>query len=60
MKKLLIYMLRWQCSSPILALVSLALAGWFGVANPWVVAGVSNLIGSLIFFQVDKMIFKNK
>lgn len=49
---------RWQLSTPILALVPITFA-YFGILlNPWVIAGISNVIGSLIFFQVDKKIFK--
>lgn len=52
--KLLLYMGRWQLSSPILALV-LYFFNW----NIWIETIVANIIGSLIFFFVDARIFKN-
>ncbi len=58
MKKLIIYMTRWQLSTPILALVPIALINTFSINNFWATAFVSNLIGSLMFFWVDKKIFK--
>ena len=60
MKKLGLYMLRWQLSTPILALVPIIMRGDFRSMshNGWLEAFVSNLIGSLIFYWVDKKIFK--
>jgi len=58
MKKLIIYMTRWQLSTPVLALVPFVLSSYFSVNNFWVTAGIANLIGSLMFFWVDKKIFK--
>ena len=55
-KKYLLYLLRWQLSTPILAAVLALFANW-----PVVVSTiVANLIGGLIFFWVDKWIFNNK
>ena len=51
-------MTRWQLSTPVLALVPFALSSYFSVNNFWVTAGIANLIGSLMFFWVDKKIFK--
>ena len=48
------YLLRWQLSTPILALCTFWLAG---LGNVWA-AIVANLIGGLIFFWVDSWIFK--
>lgn len=53
-KKYLLYLLRWQLSTPILALCTFWLAG---LGNIWA-AIVANLIGGLLFFWVDKKIFK--
>jgi hypothetical protein len=58
MKKLGLYMLRWQLSTPILALVPIAIEKMYGSVSFWTAAFVSNLIGSLIFYWVDKKIFK--
>ena len=58
MKKIIFYMFRWQLSTPILAVVPTILLS-FNISNFWGVAALSNLIGSLIFFWVDKKIFSN-
>lgn len=56
MKKFLLYLLRWQLSTPILALVLLLMKDW----NYLIATIVANLIGGIIFFWVDKWIFKDK
>lgn len=56
MKQLLKYMVRWQLSTPILAIIPIILFRYIG-DNFWVAAFVSNLVGSLIFYKIDKMIF---
>ncbi|MGI5902214.1 MAG: hypothetical protein ACOX7U_07040 [Desulfitobacteriia bacterium] len=53
-KKYLLYLLRWQLSTPILALCLSFLK--FGVTANTIIA---NLVGGLIFFWVDKYIFRN-
>jgi DNA-directed RNA polymerase subunit RPC12/RpoP len=50
-----LYLLRWQASTPILAVVTVALVAY----GEWIGAIVANLIGGLIFFWVDKFIFTN-
>lgn len=58
LKKYLLYLLRWQLSSPILYIV---LALMSGTTIPvWLNVIIANLIGGLIFFWVDKLIFKRK
>ena len=54
MKRLLLYLLRWQLSTPILYIVvrEMGVGIW-----PTIVA---NLIGGLIFFWVDRFIFTSK
>jgi len=54
--KLLKYMFRWQLSTPILAIIPLILTQ-YGIINFWVAAFISNVIGSLIFYKIDKIIF---
>lgn len=55
-KKYFMYLLRWQLSTPILAVVIYGLKGW-----PTILATIiANLVGGLIFFWVDKWIFKEK
>ncbi len=55
LKKYLLYLVRWQLSTPILAVVVGALA----VYGEWVAAIVANFVGGLIFFWVDKWIFRS-
>jgi len=49
-----LYLLRWQLSSPLLAVVTL----WLG--SGWGPAVVANLIGGLLFFWVDRFLFKSR
>lgn len=55
MKKYLLYLLRWQLSTPILALILYLLH-----INELIETIIANLIGGLIFFWIDKWIFKEK
>jgi len=54
-KKLAFYVLRWQLSTPILYLV-LEAAPFDNLTNTI----LANLIGALIFFPVDELIFKGR
>ena len=51
-----LYLLRWQLSTPILALCLI----WLNSFNPTIATIVANFIGGLIFFWIDKYIFKYK
>jgi hypothetical protein len=51
MKKLSLYMIRWQMSTPILSVSVYLLPG-----GTLFRAAAANLIGSLIFFPVDRWI----
>ena len=53
MKKFFLYLVRWQLSSPILAVCMVWMGGW----NVAVATIVANLIGGCIFFWVDRWIF---
>ena len=53
MKQYLLYLARWQCSSPILALCM-----WLLPFNMIVKTIIANLIGGLVFYWVDRLIFK--
>lgn len=55
-KKYLLYLFRWQLSTPILALVLWVLSK----QDKLVATIVANFIGGLIFFWVDRFIFKTK
>ena len=54
-KKYLLYLGRWQLSTPILAIVLILMSSF----NPTFATIVANLIGGLIFFWIDKIIFRN-
>jgi len=54
-KKYFLYLLRWQLSTPILAIVLI----WLVNLNTLVATVIANLIGGLIFFWVDRFIFKS-
>ena len=53
--KYLLYLLRWQLSTPILALILYVLH-----TNELVETIIANLIGGLIFFWVDAKIFRKE
>ena len=55
MKRFVLYLLRWQLSTPILAMV----VAWLAYLGEWAAAAIANLIGGTIFFWVDRWIFKN-
>ena len=55
MKKLLLYLLRWQLSTPILAVV---VSMTINNMNSFYSTMIANLIGGLLFYNVDKFIFK--
>ena len=62
--QLLIYMFRWQLSTPTLAVFSAGTIAFltkkplkWPTKYEWAGAFVANVIGSLIFFGVDKLIF---
>lgn len=55
-KKYLLYLTRWQLSTPILAICLI----WFSEFGTTWSTIIANLIGGLIFFWVDKFIFSNK
>ena len=55
MKRFLLYLIRWQCSSPILA-ICLHFLGFNVLVNTI----IANLIGGIIFYFIDKRIFKEK
>ena len=53
-KKYLLYLGRWQLSTPLLAIILI----WLSDFNPTIATIISNLIGGLIFFWVDRWIFR--
>jgi len=55
-KRYFLYLCRWQLSTPILAVALILLS----TMNKWVATIIANLIGGLLFFWVDKFIFRSK
>lgn len=55
-KKYFLYLIRWQLSTPILAIALI----WLNPFGQWPATIVANFIGGLIFFWVDKFIFTSK
>lgn len=53
MKKYILYLLRWQLSTPILAIVL-----YYLPFNTLINTIIANLIGGMMFFWIDKLIFK--
>ncbi len=51
-----LYLIRWQLSTPILAVVPIV----FHLTDFWTAAFYANIIGGLIFFWVDTYIFTSK
>lgn len=56
LKRYTMYLIRWQLSTPILAIVLKLLSNM----STLMATVIANLIGGLIFFWVDKLIFKKK
>lgn len=54
MTRFFIYLLRWQLSTPVLA-ICMWLMGGFNIVVATIIA---NLIGGCLFYFVDKRIFK--
>ena len=63
LKKFILYALRWQLSTPILAPVIIYCNDFLNFdpkINFWIATIVANFVGSCIFFWVDKFIFRAK
>ena len=58
-QKYLLYLMRWQLSTPIMAVVFIVLR-LFRVVGDILPLIIANIIGGLIFFWVDKFIFRSK
>lgn len=55
MKRFILYLLRWQLSTPILA-ICLNMLDF----NTTINTVIANLIGGIIFYWVDKYIFRKE
>lgn len=56
MRRFILYLIRWQLSTPILAVCLILLSS---LGEIWSTV-IANLIGGCLFFIVDKKIFKEK
>ena len=52
--ELVLYIVRWQASTPVLAV---CLVLFTNLGTFWATV-LANLVGSILFFPVDKLIFK--
>lgn len=51
-ENLIWYMVRWQLSTPVLLVVMMYFPG-----PVWVRTIIANIVGALIFFKIDQVIF---
>jgi hypothetical protein len=61
--KFLLYLVRWQLSTPVLAPIVAYFkhsGSIFGTKEDWIAATIANLIGACIFFWVDRFIFRSQ
>ena len=55
-KQYILYLIRWQLSTPVLACFLIFMKGY----DPFISTVVANLIGGLIFFWFDRLIFRKE
>jgi len=56
-KRKMVYALKWQMGSPLIALV-LWVMNMAGSQNTLVNIIIANIVGAIVFYPVDKKIFK--
>ncbi len=56
MKKFLLYVLKWEMGTPVIAIILKLLP----IDNIWIKTIIANIIGAIIFFPIDNMIFGMK
>ncbi len=56
LRRYALYLVRWQLSTPLLAVTLV----WLASLGPLAATVVANLIGGLIFFWVDRFIFTSQ
>jgi hypothetical protein len=56
-KRKLVYALKWQMGSPLIALI-LWVMNKVGSQNTLVNIIIANIVGAIVFYPVDKKIFK--
>lgn len=54
--RFLLYLLRWQLSTPVLYICLWLLAD----VNGWIATITANLVGGTIFYFVDRQIFRRR
>lgn len=57
-KRKLAYALKWQMSSPLIAFILWVMSNKAGSQNVLVNTIIANIVGAIIFYPVDKKIFK--
>lgn len=57
MRRFLLYLLRWQLSTPLLYACMAALPNRTGALGATI---ISNLIGGAVFFWIDRAIFRRR
>jgi hypothetical protein len=55
MKKFLLYTLKWQMGSPVMALCL-----WLLPLDGWLKVIIGNIIGACLFYKVDCWIFRKE
>jgi len=50
------YIMRWQCSTPIFIVIGILLSQ----LPYWLIIVLSNIIGALIFFPIDRYIMRKR
>lgn len=53
LKKYLIYLLKWEAGTPVIALVLWLMP----IDNIWIKTIIANAIGAIIFYPIDQWIF---
>jgi len=56
MKKFLLYVLKWEMGTPVIAITLKLLP----IDKIWIKTIIANIIGAIIFFPIDNMIFGMK
>jgi hypothetical protein len=60
MKRKLLYALKWQTGSPLIAFILWFMANKVGSQNILLNTIIANIIGCIVFYPIDKKIFKNR
>ena len=56
MKRFFMYLIRWQLSAPLIAII----IAYFIYLGEWAAVSLANLLAAIICFWVDRWIFKER